>query len=111
VIRRRVRGERLLADPWDETAQLTVAVHPSFERLNDAFYARVLKDDLLAPLFTRMPPEHDDGADEAGHPEFRAAFLGYIKWGTRHNSQPGADVAGEAPVPHWGWGVARPYRP
>src|SRR5690242_12671204 len=30
----------------------------AFERLTDAFYARVLKDDLLAPLFTRMPPEH-----------------------------------------------------
>ncbi len=56
-----------------------------------------------------------DAADEAGlpaDPEFRAAFLGYIEWGTRlavQNSQPGADVVMQAPVPRWGWGVAPPY--
>jgi hemoglobin len=56
-----------------------------------------------------------DAADEAGlpgDPEFRAAFLGYIEWGTRlavQNSQPGARVFQKAPVPRWGWGVAPPY--
>jgi len=56
-------------------------------------------------------------ADEAGlpaDPEFRAAIMGYAEWGTRlamHNSQPGAEVAEHAPVPHWGWGVAPPYQP
>jgi hemoglobin len=56
-------------------------------------------------------------ADEAGlpdDPEFRAAIIGYAEWGTRlamHNSQPGADVAENAPVPRWGWGVAPPYQP
>jgi hemoglobin len=56
-----------------------------------------------------------DAADEVGlpeDPEFRAAFVGYLEWGTRlarSNSQPGADVVTEAPVPHWGWGVAPPY--
>jgi hemoglobin len=140
--------------------------HDAFARLTDAFYARVLKDDLLASLFAGMPPEHasnvatwlgevfggpaaytaehggyphmvakhlgmaitepqrrrwvnlmQDAADEAGlpgDPEFRAAFLGYIEWGTRLaglNSQPGADVVEQAPVPHWGWGVAPPYQP
>jgi hemoglobin len=57
-------------------------------------------------------------ADDAGlpaDPEFRAAFVGYVEWGTRlamHNSQPDAtDVVERAPVPHWGWGVAPPYRP
>lgn len=55
-------------------------------------------------------------ADDAGlpdDPEFRAAFVGYVEWGTRlalANSQPGADVATRAPVPRWGWGVAPPYR-
>ena len=55
-------------------------------------------------------------ADEAGlpdDPEFRAAFLGYIEWGTRialANSQPGADPPREAPVPRWGWGEAPPYQ-
>ncbi len=136
----------------------------AFVRLTEAFYARVLEDDLLAPLFARMDAEHarhvavwlaevfggppdytgshggyphmvakhigmaiteeqrrrwvnliQDAADEAGlpgDPEFRAAFLGYIEWGTRlalQNSQPGADVVMRAPVPRWGWGVAPPY--
>ena len=136
----------------------------ALDRLTDAFYARVVEDDLLGPLFVRMPAEHahhvavwlaevlgsppaytkkhggyphmlvkhlgmaitepqrrrwvnliQDAADEAGlpeDPEFRAAFLGYVEWGTRlarQNSQPGADVVRDAPVPRWGWGVAPPY--
>jgi hemoglobin len=54
-------------------------------------------------------------ADDAGlpdDPEFRSALLAYLEWGTRlamHNSQPGAEVVEEAPVPRWGWGVAPPY--
>jgi hemoglobin len=56
-------------------------------------------------------------ADDAGlpaDPEFRAALVGYLEWGTRiamHNSQTGAEVAEHAPVPRWGWGVAPPYQP
>ncbi len=56
-------------------------------------------------------------ADDAAlpdDPEFRAALVGYLEWGTRlamHNSQPDADVAPHAPVPRWGWGVAPPYDP
>jgi hemoglobin len=58
-----------------------------------------------------------DAADEVAlpdDPEFRAAFAGYIEWGTRlalANSQPGAQPPGEAPTPRWGWGVAPPYQP
>jgi hemoglobin len=55
-------------------------------------------------------------ADDAGlpdDPEFRAAFVGYVEWGTRlamHNARPGADDLTEhAPVPRWGWGVAPPW--
>lgn len=53
-------------------------------------------------------------ADDAGlpdDPEFRAALVGYLEWGTRialANSAPGADVVPDAPVPRWGWGVAPP---
>jgi hemoglobin len=54
--------------------------------------------------------------DDAGlpdDPEFRAAVVGYVEWGTRlamHNSQPDAEgVVEHAPVPRWGWGVAPPY--
>lgn len=56
-----------------------------------------------------------DAADAVGlpdDPEFRAAFVGYLEWGTRlarSNSQPGADVVRQAPVPRWGWGVAPPW--
>ncbi|WP_119730576.1 group II truncated hemoglobin [Thermomonospora amylolytica] len=56
-----------------------------------------------------------DAADEVGlpsDPEFRAAFAGYIEWGTRlalANSQPDASPPTQAPVPRWGWGVAPPY--
>ena len=56
-------------------------------------------------------------ADEAGlpdDPEFRSAFVAYVEWGTRlalHNSQAGAEVVADAPVPRWGWGVAPPYQP
>ena len=56
-----------------------------------------------------------DAADEVGlpgDPEFRAAFVGYLEWGTRlavHNSAPDAQSAPRAPVPQWGWGVAPPY--
>ena len=56
-----------------------------------------------------------DSLDDAGlpaDPEFRAAFVGYVEWGTRLallNSQPGAEVVRSAPVPLWGWGVAPPW--
>ncbi|MTD16001.1 oxidoreductase [Nakamurella sp. YIM 132087] len=54
-------------------------------------------------------------ADDAGmpaDPEFRAALVGYLEWGTRlavANSQPGAAPVTDAPVPRWGWGVAPPW--
>ena len=54
-----------------------------------------------------------DDADLPADPEFRAAIIGYLEWGTRlamHNSQPDApEVVEHAPVPRWGWGVAPPY--
>jgi truncated hemoglobin YjbI len=48
-------------------------------------------------------------ADEAGlptDPEFRAAFVSYIEWGTRiavENSTPGATPPRHMPVPRWWW--------
>jgi hemoglobin len=57
-----------------------------------------------------------DDAELPADPEFRAALVGYLEWGTRiavHNSQPGADVSDQAhaQVRRWGWGVAPPYQP
>jgi hemoglobin len=47
-------------------------------------------------------------------PEFRSAFVAYLEWGTRLaviNSQPGAEVVADAPMPKWGWGVpGGPYQ-
>ena len=55
-----------------------------------------------------------DDARLPDDPEFRAAIIGYVEWGTRlamHNSRPGADdVVERAPVPRWGWGVAPPWQ-
>jgi len=55
-------------------------------------------------------------ADESGmpdDPEFRAALVAYLEWGSRLavlNSQPGAIVDPHAPMPRWGWGeVKGPY--
>ena len=57
-----------------------------------------------------------DTADELGmpdDPEFRSALVGYLEWGSRLaviNSQPGAVVDADAPMPKWGWGeVKGPY--
>jgi hemoglobin len=59
-----------------------------------------------------------DTADELrmpDDPEFRSALVGYLEWGSRLaviNSQPGAEVNVEAPMPKWGWGeVKGPYQP
>lgn len=56
-----------------------------------------------------------EAADEAGlpaDPEFRAAFVGYIEWGTRiavETSQPGVTLPEEnPPMPQWDWGAASP---
>jgi hemoglobin len=68
-----------------------------------------------AALPVRLPDEPRRRRRRApGRPEFRAALVGYLEWGTRlamQNSQEGAEVAEHAPVPRWGWGVAPPYQP
>jgi hemoglobin len=64
--------------------------------------------------FTTLMSRAADDAELPDDPEFRAALIGYLEWGTRlamHNSQPGAAVVEHAPVPRWGWGVAPPYQP
>src|SRR5215211_4873645 len=59
--------------------------------------------------FATLMSHAADDAELPDDPEFRAAFVGYVEWGTRlalANSQEGAEVVEQAPVPHWGWGVA-----
>lgn len=138
----------------------------AFVRLFTRFYELVPQDELLAPMFAAMDPDHarhvatwvgevfggpadytrhhggyenmlahhlDKGITEPqrrrwvellvdaaedvdlpSDPEFRAAFVSYIEWGTRiavENSQPGMATTQHAPVPRWGWGVAPPWQP
>ena len=47
-----------------------------------------------------------DEADLPADPEFRAAFVSYIEWGSRialENSSPGAKPPMHMPVPRWWW--------
>jgi hemoglobin len=47
-------------------------------------------------------------------PEFRSSFVAYLEWGSRLaviNSQEGATVNINAPMPQWGWGeTGGPYQ-
>ncbi|GAB2456774.1 group II truncated hemoglobin [Jatrophihabitans fulvus] len=64
--------------------------------------------------FASLMSRAADDADLPADPEFRAALVGYLEWGTRlamENSQPGAGPVPHATVPRWGWGVAPPYQP
>ena len=76
-------------------------------------YARMISQHLDKQL-TREQRTHwarlmAASADEAGlpdDPEFRAAFTGYIEWGSRialENSQAGAKPPPNMPVPQWWW--------
>lgn len=44
-------------------------------------------------------------------PEQRFRFASPMSLAAMHNSEAGADVGQQAPVPRWGWGVAPPYQP
>jgi hemoglobin len=133
---------------------------PALVRLCEAFYRKVLADDLLEPVFRDMDPEHPwlgevfggpprysaergghahmigrhlgrgitetqrrrwvwllmDAADEVdlpADPEFRAAFAGYLEWGSRLAvvfSRPGAKPDDDEPMPRWDWTVP-PWQP
>jgi hemoglobin len=64
--------------------------------------------------FASLMSRAADDAELPTDPEFRAALVAYLEWGTRlalGNSQPGAPVMEHAPVPRWGWGEAPPYQP
>jgi CDGSH-type Zn-finger protein/truncated hemoglobin YjbI len=147
-------------DPDAEPTVFTWAGgYPALLRMTRLFYERhVAADELLAPLFARMEPDHPErvaawlsevfggpnlyterygsysrmisqhlgkhlteaqrarwvtllarSADEAGlptDPEFRAAFVSYLEWGSRlavENSQSGAQPPPGMPVPKWWW--------
>jgi CDGSH-type Zn-finger protein/truncated hemoglobin YjbI len=149
-----------VVDPDEDPTLFTWAGgYPALLRMTRLFYERhVAADDLLAPLFAAMEPDHPErvaawlsevfggpdlysqryggyarmisqhlgkhltqtqrarwvallarSADEAGlptDPEFRAAFVAYLEWGSRiavENSGEGAVPPEGMPVPKWWW--------
>jgi hemoglobin len=62
----------------------------AFERLTEAFYAKVTRDDLLEPLFRDMPPEHPKrvatwlGEVFGGPPRYTEEHGGYPHMLRRH---------------------------
>lgn len=79
--------------------------------------ARHLNRHLSDPLRQRWVALLLETADDVGlpdDPEFRSAFVAYLEWGSRLaviNSQAGAEVVPDAPMPRWGWGeVGGPYK-
>jgi hemoglobin len=98
----------VLGGPDDYTRNLG-----GYEQMLSKHRGLEITDDQRLRFATLMSLAADD-AKLPGDPEFRAALIGYLEWGTRlamHNSQPGAEVAPHAPVPRWGWGEAPPYQP
>jgi CDGSH-type Zn-finger protein/truncated hemoglobin YjbI len=87
------------------------AQYGGYERMVSQHLGKGLREEQRArwvQLITRS-------ADDAGlptDPEFRAAFLSYLEWGSRiavENSTPGAKPPEHMPVPRWDWVVgARP---
>lgn len=76
-----------------------------------AMIARHLGRSLTEPQRRRWIALMLETVDEAGlpdDPEFRAALVGYLEWGTRLaviNSRPGVEAPPpETPMPVWGWG-------
>jgi hemoglobin len=87
--------------------------HGGYERMLSHHRNLGVTNEQRLRFATLMSMAADD-AKLPDDPEFRAALVGYLEWGTRLallNSQPGAAVVEQAPVPHWGWGVAPPYQP
>jgi hemoglobin len=87
--------------------------HGGYERMLSHHRNLGITSEQRLRFATLMSMAADD-AKLPDDPEFRAALIGYLEWGTRlalQNSQSGAAVVEQAPVPHWGWGVAPPYLP
>lgn len=83
----------------------------ALRRMIDAFYDRGTTPDHRRAFVTTMSVAADD-AGLPDDPELRSALLAYLEWGTRialANSQPGAELVEQAPVPRRGWGVAPPW--
>ncbi|MCW2787561.1 MAG: globin [Marmoricola sp.] len=104
-----------VADWWAEVLggpETYTAQHGGYESMLDHHLDLSITPAQRHRFASTMSLAADD-ADLPADPEFRAAIIGYLEWGTRlamENSQHGARPAQHAPTPRWGWGVAPPYQ-
>jgi truncated hemoglobin YjbI len=76
-----------------------------YERMMSRHLGRALSEEQRARWVELLCKSADD-AGLPVDPEWRAAFVSYLEWGSRialENSQPGAHPPPHMPVPHWWW--------
>jgi CDGSH-type Zn-finger protein len=84
---------------------LYTETYGGYDRMVSQHLGKALREEQRARWASLMI----QSADEAGlptDPEFRAAFVSYLEWGTRiavENSTPGAKPPQHMPVPRWWW--------
>jgi hypothetical protein len=77
----------------------------SYERMMGQHLGRALTEEQRA-TWVRLLLRAADEAGLPDDPEFRAAFVAYLEWGSciaKENSQPGAHPPPHMPVPRWWW--------
>jgi truncated hemoglobin YjbI len=77
----------------------------SYERMIGQHVGRGLTEEQRA-TWVRLLTKAADEAGLPDDPEFRAAFVAYLEWGSRiakENSQPGAHPPPQMPIPRWWW--------
>jgi truncated hemoglobin YjbI len=80
-------------------------VYGGYERMVSRHLGRALQEEQRARWVQLLCTSADDAGLPAD-PEWRAAFVSYLEWGSRialENSQPGAHPPPRMPVPRWCW--------
>jgi truncated hemoglobin YjbI len=76
-----------------------------YDRMVSQHLGRALREEQRARWVQLLCKSADD-AKLPSDPEWRAAFVAYLEWGSRialENSQPGAHPPRHMPVPRWWW--------
>jgi truncated hemoglobin YjbI len=76
-----------------------------YERMVSRHLGKALREEQRARWVQLLIKSADD-ANLPADPEWRAAFVAYLEWGSRiavENSQPGAHPPPRMPVPRWWW--------
>jgi hypothetical protein len=77
----------------------------TYERMISQHMGKALREEQRARWVELVCKSADDAILPAD-PEWRAAFVAYLEWGSRiglENSQPGAHPPPHMPVPRWWW--------